>query len=123
MIALGVKVTKRNRIPELRKQLRPRLAKIIDDYANQIASIARQLCPVDTGRLRDSIAVETYSGHRPGFGVAKRVVVGAKNDQGVEYGPFVEFGTVHMAAQPFLMPAFLSVQPQLIEAIKQIAKL
>lgn len=123
MIALSVKLTKRNRIPELKAKLRPRMEKIINDHATQIASIARQLCPVDTGRLRDSIAVETYSGHRPGFGVAKRVVVGAKNEQGVEYGPFVEFGTVNMAAQPFLMPAFLSVQPQLIAAMKQIAKL
>lgn len=117
MIALGVKVTKRNRIPELRRSLRPRAERILNNAAMQIASIARQLCPVDTGNLRDSIAIETFSGHRPGFGVAKRVVVGEF------YAPFVEFGTSRMAAQPFLYPAFAAVKPNVIREMEKIAKL
>ena len=110
MISLGVKVTKKNRIPELRDSLRPRAEKILNDGANQIAVIARQLCPVDTGFLRDSIAVETYSGHRPGFGVAKRVVVGA------DYAAIVE------REQPFLIPAFEAVKPNIIRAFERLAK-
>ncbi|MEN3329016.1 MAG: hypothetical protein V7638_3823 [Acidobacteriota bacterium] len=117
MFALGVKITKRNRIPELRRSLRPRAEKILDDAATQIASLARQLCPVgETGNLRDSIAIETYSGHRPGFGVAKSVVVG------MFYAPYVEFGTVNSPAQPFLMPAFESVKPNVVRAFERIAK-
>lgn len=116
MIALSVKVTKRNRIPELRRSLRPRAEAIINARALQIASIARQLCPVDTGALRDSIAIETYAGHRPGFGTAKRIVVGQF------YAPFVEFGTSRMAAQPFLMPAFEAVKGHILADMKRIFK-
>lgn len=117
MIALGVKVTKRNRIPEVRANLRPRVEAMVNAAATQIAVIARQLCPVDTGALRDSIAIETYAGHRAGFGMAKAVVVFE------HYAPFVEFGTSKSAAQPFLMPAFEAVRPSLEQELKKIAKL
>src|SRR5262245_58739753 len=104
MFSLGVKVAKKNRIPELRDSLRPRAEKILDQGAMQIASLAFQFCPVgervytdDEGdkhpeALRNSIAVETYSGNRPGYGAAKRVIVGKP------YAPWVEAHT------PFLMP-------------------
>ena len=117
MFALGVKITKQNRIPELRRSLRPRAEKILNDAATQIASLAFQLCPKDTWALAESIAIETYSGHRPGFGVAKRVVVG------MFYAPFVEFGTSNSPAQPFLMPAFEAVKPNTIAAFERLARL
>ena len=55
---------------------------------------AKQRCPVDTGRLRNSITNEPIPEE-------KAVIVGTA----VEYGPFVELGTSKQRAQPFLVPA------------------
>lgn len=55
---------------------------------------AKSRCPVDTGRLRSSI--------HPTF---KQNGLGAEIITDVVYAPFVEFGTVRSAAQPFMFPA------------------
>jgi HK97 gp10 family phage protein len=87
-------------------------------------SVSKQLAPVDTGELRDSIHVEgaavdpntaqlrdIQSGQfvKPTGSpsdVERRVVVDAA------HGIFVEFGTVNMAAQPFFLPGFGSAERQ-----------
>ena len=55
---------------------------------------AKKLCPVDTGRLRNSItnAVKVDE---------KAVYIGTN----VEYAPYVELGTSRMRARPYLRPA------------------
>ena len=53
---------------------------------------AKDLCPVDTGNLRNSIT-HTSDGSAAYIGT------------NVEYGKYVELGTVKMAAQPYLRPA------------------
>lgn len=58
----------------------------------------RDLCPVDTGRLRASIQAVEGEDERGPF-----VDVGTN----VEYGPAVEYGTDRSAAQPFMRPALL----------------
>jgi HK97 gp10 family phage protein len=64
--------------------------------ALRVNNRAKQLCPVDTGRLRSSIAMRLEA--EAGRLIA---VIGTN----VEYAPYVEFGTRHMRAQPFLRPA------------------
>jgi HK97 gp10 family phage protein len=59
-----------------------------------IASLASQLAPVDTGALRDSYRSEQVS--------ETTVLVGTD----LKYAPFVEYGTVNQEAQPHLTPAF-----------------
>lgn len=54
---------------------------------------AKRLCPVDTGRLRNSITHQQYSDDTE--------VIGTN----VEYAPFVELGTHKQKAQPYLRPA------------------
>ena len=56
-------------------------------------SYAKKLCPVDTGRLRNSITHQQYDDSTE--------VIGTN----VEYAPYVELGTVKMGARPFLRPA------------------
>lgn len=55
---------------------------------------AKKKCPVDTGRLRNSITHMVD-------GTMLEVYIGTN----VEYAPHVELGTRHMDAQPFLRPA------------------
>ncbi len=64
--------------------------------ALRVESLASQLCPVDTGRLSNSITHE--------MGVDAD---GPYSDVGtnVEYALFVELGTSRAAAQPYLRPA------------------
>lgn len=72
--------------------------------AESVAEYAREICPVDTGELRDSISVsQSESG----------AVVYAE----AEHGIYVEFGTYKMAAQPFLVPALKAAEDSVAEAI------
>ena len=55
---------------------------------------AKELCPVDTGRLRNSITNAVDEGEQA-------VYIGTN----VEYAPYVELGTTRMRARPYLRPA------------------
>lgn len=55
---------------------------------------AKLLCPVDTGRLRNSISHAVDEDE-------KTVYIGTN----VEYAPYVELGTSRTKAQPYLKPA------------------
>ena len=79
---------------------------------------AKKLCPVDTGRLRNSIThatstfagvdqykdnneVEYLGGAARKFAKKNEVVIGTN----VEYAKFVESGTSKMSPRPFIAPA------------------
>lgn len=55
-------------------------------------SYAKAICPVDTGRLRNSISHMQYG---------EDEYIGSN----VEYAPYIELGTRKMKARPFLRPA------------------
>lgn len=63
-------------------------------------SYAKRICPVDTGRLRNSISHATA---REGDGYS--ALIGTKIDANVKYARYVEMGTSRMRAQPYLRPA------------------
>lgn len=73
--------------------------------AEEVCAEAKELCPVDTGALRDSIYVQH------GF-------LSAQVGTDLEYAPCVEFGTYKMAAQPFLVPALKAKEGEIINNIK-----
>ena len=66
---------------------------------------AKEMCPVDTGRLRNSITYEVKSDEGA-------VYIGTN----VEYGQYVELGTSRMSPKPFLKPAIVDYK----EEYKQI---
>jgi len=68
-------------------------------------ALAKQSCPVDKGRLRASIQYEK----KPLF-----VTVSTN----VDYSKYVEFGTVHMRARPYLFPAWQTAAQHLIEELR-----
>lgn len=75
---------------------------------------AKQLCPVDTGRLRSSI--QYMSGP---FGCT----IGTSTF----YAPFVELGHHSrsgswVAAQPFMMPGYTAAKNQLVSDLRKLGK-
>lgn len=70
----------------------------LDQLAQDITDDAKRLCPVNTGRLRDSIHVETVDDG------TREIVAGSDE---IDYASYVEFGTTRMRAQPYLRPAAL----------------
>lgn len=77
---------------EFGNELERAIARGLEKVGLVAEGYAKRLCPVDTGRLRNSIT------HAMGDGY---VAVGTN----VEYGPHVELGTSRQKAQPFLRPA------------------
>ena len=81
--------------------------------AADIVNLSKQLAPVDTGALKESISADPVS--------STRVLIGSDRD----YSPFVEYGTSQSPAQPYLTPAFAqsvpTFQARLGEAIRRRA--
>lgn len=74
---------------------------------------AKQLCPVDTGNLRNSIAHERSTSEE------NTMLVGSN----VHYAPFVELGTVKMTARPYLRPAIENHTSEYKKIVEQELKL
>lgn len=77
--------------------------------AGTAENYAKKLCPVDTGRLRQSI------GHSTGD---REAVVGTD----VEYAEFVELGTRYQHAQPYLKPALAEHAAEYSKIFQQVFK-
>lgn len=112
-MAFFVQVIGRKRLTKKMKKMGPAAAKILlqetDKSVVNIAEDAYDRAPVDTGELRESIK---WIKSKPG-GIAAIVLVGAK------HGLFVEFGTINMAAQPFLIPAMQKERPKLFKRVQK----
>jgi HK97 gp10 family phage protein len=74
------------------------IPKVLQDAADTFVSKAQQNAPVDTGNLRDNIAVEEVD--------ETHAVV----TSGAEYSIYVEEGTSKMQAQPFMQPALAEME-------------
>ena len=83
---------------ELEKEVQQAAARALEIIGGMAESYAKAICPVDTGRLRNSITHMQEN--------ATTEVIGTN----VEYAPYVELGTKRngkqlMAARPYLRPA------------------
>lgn len=86
-------VIREDNTDEFRDGLDAALTRALEKVGLVAEGYAKRLCPVDTGRLRNSIT-HAMEG-------SEAVVIGTN----VEYGPYVELGTSRQKAQPFLRPA------------------
>lgn len=87
--------------------LPPAIERALEAIGMVAESYAKRDCPVDTGRLRNSVthAVD---------GEERTVYIGTN----VEYGVYIEMGTSRMRARPYLAPAATHHK----EEYKQIAE-
>lgn len=83
-----------DRFDEIEQAVLARVDEALGDSAAEIQETAQAIVAVDTGRLRASITMQ-----RVGNLIYEVFTV-------VEYGPYVEYGTRYMAAQPFMRPAY-----------------
>jgi HK97 gp10 family phage protein len=80
--------------------------RLLASWAADVKALARQLVPVRTGHLRQSIYAE----------VREWVVqIGAE----ATYALFVELGTRYMQARPYLYPAIQAYLPELESIIQE----
>ena len=89
----GVEVVEDNR-KTVESGIQSAVLRALEEIGLLAEGYAKKLCPVDTGRLRNSITHAVSSSENA-------VYVGSN----VEYAPHVELGTRHQDAQPFLRPA------------------
>jgi HK97 gp10 family phage protein len=103
---IGAAVTDDTIKPEAMKALEP------------VAETARMLVPVLSGDLRESIVVSDHLQSAPARGGrgSAGVYVGVLAGQAF-HGWFVEAGTVKMAAQPFLAPAFEQHRDEIVDIL------
>jgi HK97 gp10 family phage protein len=101
---MNVRVDVRSKLPALAR--RDRASQVVRNTALAIEATAKQMAPVDTGNLRNSIQTTVVS--------ALRATVGTN----VEYAPYIEYGTSRMAAQPFLTPAAERERPAFRRALR-----
>jgi len=90
---------------------------ILHEGAGLIVAEAKRLAPVDTGQLRDSIAVTDdldarVYGKLNGAGLSVFVgPVGSTEGGDVYYAKFQEFGWLDNPGSPFMRPAIQSQRP------------
>ena len=93
--------------------------------ANRAAAVviqkeARLLAPKDKGDLQKSIVVrKTRSKGRTDTIHKVALTFGKNSKYNGWYGSFLEFGTVHMAARPFMRPALYKKQISVVEASRE----
>lgn len=68
------------------------IARALETVGGTAERHAKDICPVDTGRLRNSIAHEPVGDNTESIGTD------------VEYAPYVELGTRYQSPQPYLRP-------------------
>jgi HK97 gp10 family phage protein len=110
-------------LPQVIQMLKDTPDRVVTEAATQIAAVAKELCPVDTGAMQSTIYVEshTISTYGQGFeepdgdsyimeeieqppsGTAYTAVA-------VNYAMYVEMGTRFMGAEPFLIPALETIR-------------
>lgn len=88
----------RKALPRALRQIEVRSEGDLLRLGLRVQNEARRLAAVDTGRMRSSVqAVPGRDGRGPYVDVGTNV----------QYAPFVEYGTIRSAPQPFMRPALL----------------
>ena len=99
-----------NKFPEIAQAMPGKTSDVVRKTAFDIEGEAKKLVPVDTGTLKGSIEAERETDF---------LYVVHPN---TEYEKFVEFGTRHMSAQPYMTPAAESLREPFTMAMTQMLR-
>jgi HK97 gp10 family phage protein len=92
---MGVRIATDNR-DAVESAISSAIAASLEEIGSVAEGYAKRECPVDTGRLRNSITHQVEVGNLSG-----KAYIGTN----VEYAEYVELGTFRQKAQPYLKPA------------------
>lgn len=116
----------KRRLDAIPKAVKEAVVPALMQSGNELADMQRRLAPVDSGDLRDSIAV-TAPGHatpaysQPGGSTIageNEVIVTAGNSD-VRYPHLVEYGTADAPAQPFFFASYRLLRKRLAGRVKR----
>lgn len=93
---------------KVKEELEAAVKKALTACGLTAQSYAKNLCPVDTGNLRNSLTYEVDEDEQAAY-------IGTN----VEYASFVEFGTYKQKAQPYLEPAVADHTQEYEQLIKK----
>jgi HK97 gp10 family phage protein len=100
----------KNDLPRIASRLDKALSNLLKKAAFSIEAKAKDLAPVDTGVLRNSIQTKIEG--------PTKATVGTH----IEYAGYVEGGTRHQKGQPFLTPAADQQKAEFEKEIRQIER-
>lgn len=95
----------------IERATREQIERALEAIGLQAEGYAKMLCPVDTGRLRNSITHSVDASEQ-------KVYVGTN----VEYAAYVEMGTSRTKAQPYLQPAVVNHADEYCEMAEHFLK-
>lgn len=131
--ALSVKIEGLSELQREMRELGPKLARrglraATNAAAQVIKKEAKALVPVDTGRLKRK-AIYVKRSRRGSSATRESYLVGVRvgrkeqaKDRDAYYWFLVEFGTVKMAARPFMRPAFENKKFEALEKFRDKLK-
>lgn len=94
-----------------RATIKARVAQVVAVAAHRIEARQKMLVPVDTGATKNSIAVTFEDG-----GLVARI------GPSTEYSIYIEAGTRHMPARPFVIPALEAEADAFKAAVKHVVE-
>lgn len=98
-----------SRLPQIAAAMEPKAEAVIAKAAHDIARNAKELVPVESGDLRDSIEPREVA------------PLHWEVEAGEYYASFVEFGThLHGGPRPFMVPAAERVRGELASMLREI---
>jgi HK97 gp10 family phage protein len=116
----------KRRMLALPKAVREAASRATVEGAEDLAKAMRNLAPVDTGELRDSIVVTPGGQTTPPYSqpggsraVPENAAMVTAGNADVRYPHLVEYGTKDAAAQPFFWPAVRSKKKKIANRVKR----
>lgn len=100
---------RRNRLPRLSGAVRAQASAAVRETAYAVEARAKQVVPVRTGNLRNSIQTDAEPG-------ALRATVGT----GVDYAIYVEYGASGRPPRPYLTPAAEAERPEFARRMRAL---
>ena len=116
----------KRRLAAIPKAVKDAVGPALAKSGNELAGTMKQLAPVETGALRDSIAVTLPGEATPPYSqpggsrvAGETEVIVTAGDEAVRYAHLVEYGTSDTQAQPFFWPAYRLNKKRLANRIKR----